>query len=93
MFVRSASVVSKEIADAGKVRLGGFAPTLATTDAGKVRLGDGGGAWGGAEADGSGCGGFVRGGLEADPKRFRNHRMSHFSALRETGPPRTKKVA
>jgi hypothetical protein len=30
---------------------------------------------------------------EADPKRFRNHRMSHFSALRETGPPRTKKVA
>ena len=31
--------------------------------------------------------------LEADPKRFCNHRMSHFSALRETGPQRTKKVA
>lgn len=27
------------VADAGKVRLGGFAPTLSTTDAGKVRLG------------------------------------------------------
>ena len=27
------------IADAGKVRIGGCAPTLATADAGKVRLG------------------------------------------------------
>ena len=27
------------VVDAGKVRLGGYAPTLATADAGKVRLG------------------------------------------------------
>ena len=30
---------------------------------------------------------------EADPKRFRNNCMSHFSALRESGPSSTKKVA
>ena len=39
MFNRHTAAVQSAIADAGKVRLGGFAPTLATADAGKVRLG------------------------------------------------------
>lgn len=34
------SLIFSSVADAGKVRLGGYAPTLAPThDAGKVRLG------------------------------------------------------
>jgi hypothetical protein len=31
--------------------------------------------------------------LEADPKRFRNNCMSHFSVLRESDPSSMKKVA
>ena len=37
--VRSIAVALPMIADAGKVRLGGCAPSLATADTGKVRLG------------------------------------------------------
>jgi hypothetical protein len=36
-FITAAALVSS--IDAGKVRLGGYAPTLATADASKVRLG------------------------------------------------------
>ena len=36
-FITSSALVSS--IDAGKVRLGGFAPTLSTADASKVRLG------------------------------------------------------
>ena len=39
MSDRRIFAVPSLIADAGKVRLGAFAPTLATADAGKVRLG------------------------------------------------------
>ena len=31
--------------------------------------------------------------LEADPKRFRNNCMSHFSVLRESDPSSMKKIA
>ena len=36
-FITSSALISS--IDAGKVRLGGYAPTLATADASKVRMG------------------------------------------------------
>jgi hypothetical protein len=39
MSIFTNAIVLITIIDAGKVRLGGFAPSLSTADAGKVRLG------------------------------------------------------
>ena len=38
-MLQSSCAQLANVADAGKVRLGGFAPTLPTADSGKVRLG------------------------------------------------------